>query len=441
VTLSGTKITIIGAGLAGCEAAWQAAREGAEVTLYEMKPQRFSEAHHSPQLAELVCSNSLRGADLSNAVGLLKEELRRCGTLFMAAADANAVPAGGALAVDREGFSAYITQRIEEHPQITLVREEVSSLPKEGVTILASGPLTAGPLAEELARLTGDTLYFYDAIAPIVEAESIDFERAWRGSRYGKGGDDYVNCPLDEQQYRAFVAGLLEGDKVPARAFEKLVHFEGCMPIEEMAARGEMTLAFGPLKPVGLPDPRTGKEPFAVVQLRQDDRHATLYNMVGFQTRLKHPEQQRLFRTIPGLEQARFARLGSMHRNTFVNAPRCLERTLQIKGHPELFLAGQLSGVEGYVESAACGFMAGIFAARHLKGDQLPIPPAESGCGALLAHLSEASPDDFQPMNINYGLFPPLQQRVRSRRERRLALAERALEASSAWAASSGLNG
>jgi len=429
-----TRVTIIGAGLAGCEAAWQAAREGAEVTLYEMKPQRFSEAHHSPLLAELVCSNSLRGADLSNAVGLLKEELRRCGSLFMQVADACAVPAGGALAVDREGFAAAITERIEADPQIELVREEVTRLPEDGVTILASGPLTAGPLAEELAKLAGgDTLYFYDAIAPIVEADSIDFSRAWRGSRYGKGGDDYVNCPLDEAGYRAFVAGLLDGDKVPARSFEKLVHFEGCMPIEEMAARGEMTLAFGPMKPVGLPDPRTGREPFAVVQLRQDDRHATLYNMVGFQTRLKYPEQQRLFRTIPGLEGARFARLGSMHRNTFVNAPRCLERSLQVKGRPELFLAGQLTGVEGYVESAACGFLAGIFAACHARGEAPPLPPPESGCGALLGHLVESSPEGFQPMNINYGLFPPLEKRVRSRRERRLAMAERALSACEAW--------
>jgi len=434
VTERAADITIIGAGLAGCEAAWQAAREGLDVTLYEMKPQRFSEAHHSPQLAELVCSNSLRGADLSNAVGLLKEELRRFETLFMAAADACAVPAGGALAVDREGFSAFITARIEAHPRITLVREEVTALPATGVTILASGPLTDGPLAAELAARVGDeTLYFYDAIAPILEADSIDFSHAWRGSRYGKGGDDYVNCPLDEAQYRAFVVGLLEGEKVPARPFEKLVHFEGCMPIEEMAARGAMTLAFGPMKPVGLPDPRTGREPFAVVQLRQDDRHATLYNMVGFQTRLKYPEQQRLFRTIPGLGEARFARLGSMHRNTFVNAPRSLERTLQIKGAPDLFLAGQLTGVEGYVESAACGFLAGIFASRYCRGKDLPLPPAESGCGALLAHLVESSPENFQPMNINYGLFPPLEKRPRARRDRRLAMAERALLAGGTW--------
>jgi len=440
VTSDNAGITIIGAGLAGCEAAWQAARQGVAVTLYEMKPQRFSEAHQSPLLAELVCSNSLRGADLSNAVGLLKEELRCCDTLFMTAADANAVPAGGALAVDRDGFSVAITQQLEQHPLITLVREEVTRLPEEGVTILASGPLTSGPLAEQLAELAGgDTLYFYDAIAPIIEAESIDFSIAWRGSRYGKGGDDYVNCPLNEEQYSTFIRGLLEGDKVPARSFEKLVHFEGCMPIEEMAARGEQTLAFGPMKPVGLPEPRTGREPHAVVQLRQDDRHATLYNMVGFQTRLKHPEQQRLFRTIPGLENARFARLGSMHRNTFVNAPRCLERSLQVKGFPNLFLAGQITGVEGYVESAACGFLAGLFAARHFKGEELPLPPAESGCGALLAHLVESSSDDFQPMNINYGLFPALEKRVRSRRERRLAMAERALEATRHWLRESGL--
>ena len=427
-------ITIIGAGLAGCEAAWQAARAGLDVTLYEMKPGRYSEAHHSPLLGELVCSNSLRGADLSNAVGLLKEELRRCDTLFMRAADANRVPAGGALAVDREGFSASITEQIESHPRIELIREEVTQMPQQGITILASGPLTDGALAQELAALVGgDTLYFYDAIAPIIEADSIDFDKAWRGSRYDKGGDDYVNCPLDEDQYREFVNGLIAGDKVPARAFEKLVHFEGCMPIEEMAARGEKTLAFGPLKPVGLVDPRSGREPYAVVQLRQDDRHATLYNMVGFQTRLKHPEQQRLFRTIPGLESARFARLGSMHRNTYVNAPRSLERSLQLKGHPQLFLAGQITGVEGYVESAASGFLAGLFAARHAIGAPFPFPPEITGCGALVGHLASAGADDFQPMNINYGLFPPLERRIRSRRERRLAMAERALEACDAW--------
>ncbi|HXV19905.1 MAG TPA: methylenetetrahydrofolate--tRNA-(uracil(54)-C(5))-methyltransferase (FADH(2)-oxidizing) TrmFO [Desulfuromonadales bacterium] len=428
------KITIIGGGLAGCEAAWQAARAGAAVTLYEMKPQRFSPAHHSPNLGELVCSNSLRGAGMNNAVGCLKEELRRCGSLFMAAADATAVPAGGALAVDREAFAAWLTGRIESHPRITLVREEVTTIPEGGTVIVASGPLTSEALSREIARRTGaEQLYFYDAIAPIIEADSIDFTRAWRASRYGKGGDDYVNCPLTREEYLAFVAGLRQAEKVPARDFEKMIHFEGCMPIEEMAARGEMTLAFGPMKPVGLPDPHTGKEPFAVVQLRQDNRHASLFNMVGFQTKLTYPEQRRLLRTIPGLENARFARMGSVHRNTFVNAPACLERTLQLRGEPRLFFAGQITGVEGYVESAAAGFLAGLFAARWQHSEAIPLPPATTAFGALLAHLAESSVENFQPMNVNYGLFPPLDGRHRKRTDRRLAMAERALTDLEPW--------
>lgn len=428
------QLTIIGAGLAGCEAAWQAAREGAEVTLYEMKPQRFSPAHHSPLLGELVCSNSLRGAGMNNAVGCLKEELRRCGALVMEAADATAVPAGGALAVDRESFAAYLTGKIEAHPRIRLIREEVTSLPDQGTVIVASGPLTSAALSAEIAHLTGaEHLYFYDAIAPIVEADSIDFSKAWRASRYGKGGDDYVNCPLNREQYFAFIAALKAADKVPGRDFEKVVHFEGCMPIEALAERGELTLAFGAMKPVGLADPRSGQEPFAVIQLRQDDRHASLYNLVGFQTKLTYPEQRRIFRSIPGLENARFARLGSMHRNTFLNAPTCLERTLQFKTIPRLFFAGQITGVEGYVESAAMGFLAGIFAPRWSRGLELPLPPATTALGALLTHLSESSPDNFQPMNVNYGLFPPMDDRRRKRTDRRLALAERALQELAPW--------
>ncbi|PLX86626.1 MAG: methylenetetrahydrofolate--tRNA-(uracil(54)-C(5))-methyltransferase (FADH(2)-oxidizing) TrmFO [Desulfuromonas sp.] len=428
------RITIIGGGLAGCEAAWQAAREGARVTLYEMKPQRFSPAHHSEKLGELVCSNSLRGAGMNNAVGCLKEELRRCGSLFMEAADATAVPAGGALAVDREAFAAYITEAIETHPSIELRREEVTAIPSEGTVVIASGPLASEDLSVEIARLTGaEHLYFYDAIAPIVEADSIDFDRAWRASRYGKGGDDYVNCPLDRDEYLAFVDALNRSEKVPARDFEKMIHFEGCMPIEEMAARGEMTLAFGPMKPVGLPDPRTGRVPFAVVQLRQEDRHASLFNIVGFQTKLTYPEQRRIFRTIPGLEKARFARLGSVHRNTFINAPACLERTLQLKSDPRIFFAGQLSGVEGYVESAAGGFLAGLFAARWSRSEESPLPPPTTALGALLAHLADSSPENFQPMNVNYGLFPPLEGRRMKRALRRLAMAERALESLESW--------
>jgi methylenetetrahydrofolate--tRNA-(uracil-5-)-methyltransferase len=427
-------ITIIGAGLAGCEAAWQAVKEGCEVTLYEMKPTVYSPAHQSEDLAELVCSNSLRGAGMNNAVGCLKEELRRCGSLFIEAADATAVPAGGALAVDRDDFSAYISAKIDAEPNITVVREEVTSLPTEGTTILASGPLTSEALSQDLAKLTGsEHLYFYDAIAPIVEADSINFDIAWRASRYDKGGDDYINCPMDEEQYFHFVQQLIDGDKVAGREFEKLIHFEGCMPIEEMASRGAQTLSFGPMKPVGLPDPKTGKIPYAVLQLRQDNRHATMFNLVGFQTRLTYPEQKRIFRMIPGLEDVRFSRLGSMHRNTFINAPACLNNNLQFKSAPHIFAAGQLSGVEGYVESAACGFLAGIFAARHRLEKPFPLPPNMTGFGALLGHLSESEVDGFQPMNINYGLFPTLEGKRMKRADRRLAMAARALDALPEW--------
>ncbi|MDT8419270.1 MAG: methylenetetrahydrofolate--tRNA-(uracil(54)-C(5))-methyltransferase (FADH(2)-oxidizing) TrmFO [Desulfuromonadales bacterium] len=429
------EISIIGAGLAGCEAAWQAAKEGCRVRLYEMKPLRFSPAHESENLAELVCSNSLRGTGMNNAVGCLKEEMRRIGSLFIEAADVTAVPAGGALAVDRDEFSGYISDRIKAEPNIELIREEVVRLPTEGTTILASGPLTSDPLSADLARLIGsEHLYFYDAIAPIVEADSIDYDIVWRASRYDKGGADYLNCPLSREEYESFVQALLDADKVAGREFEKLVHFEGCMPIEEMAARGPQTLSFGPMKPVGLCDPRTGKTPYAVIQLRQDNRHASLFNLVGFQTRLTHPEQQRIFRTIPGLQNARFARLGSMHRNTFINAPSSLTPTLQLKRAEHIFLGGQISGVEGYVESAACGLLAGIFASYHLRGEQAPQPPSVTALGALIAHLTEADPENFQPMNVNYGLFPPLQlERKMKRADRRLAMAQRALEALPEW--------
>ncbi len=428
-------ITIIGGGLAGCEAAWQAAKEGCLVTLYEMKPLQFSPAHQSEKLAELVCSNSLRGAGMNNAVGCLKEELRRSGSLFIEAADATAVPAGGALAVDRDEFSNYISEKIAAEPKIELIREEITKLPTDQTTILASGPLTSAKLSAELEKLTGsEHLYFYDAIAPIVEVDSINFDIAWRASRYDKGGDDYINCPLDEEQYFDFVQALIEADKVVGREFEKLIHFEGCMPIEEMAARGVQTLSFGPMKPVGLPDPKTGKIPYAVLQLRQDNRNASLFNLVGFQTRLTYSEQKRIFRMIPGLEQVCFARLGSMHRNTFINAPACLTRSLQFKAAPHIYAAGQLSGVEGYVESAACGFLAGLFAASQQRGETVPFPPAETALGSLLSHLSKADEGNFQPMNINYGLFPPLQlKRKMKRADRRLAMAERALTALPQW--------
>lgn len=434
-------LTIIGAGLAGCEAAWQAAQRGVQVRLLEMKPQRFSPAHELEDLAELVCSNSLRGAGMNNAVGCMKEELRRAGTLFMQAADATAVPAGGALAVDRAAFSAYITRAIEEHPAIELERTEVCTIPPEGAVVIASGPLTADALATEIARRTSaEDLYFYDAIAPIVSADSIDFSIAWRASRYGKGAADYINCPLNQEQYQDFVAALLAAEKVEAHNFETMLHFEGCMPIEEIARRGERTLAFGPMKPVGLPDPRTGREPYAVVQLRQDNRQATHYNMVGFQTKLTYPEQKRIFRTIPALQHAEFSRLGSVHRNTFINAPRCLTPTLQLKGEERIFFAGQITGVEGYVESAACGFIAGLQAAAYLRGETLPLPPETTACGAMLGHLQHSDPEHFQPSNINYGLFPPLPERKMKRALRRLAQAERALQAWGEWLAMVGIS-
>jgi methylenetetrahydrofolate--tRNA-(uracil-5-)-methyltransferase len=428
------QLTIIGAGLAGCEAAWQAAEHGIKVLLLEMKPLQFSPAHQRDALAELVCSNSLRGAGMNNAVGCLKEELRRANSLFMQAADATAVPAGGALAVDRDAFSDWITAKIASHPNITLQRQEVVALPEQGAVIIASGPLTSAPLAAQIAELAGgDSLYFYDAIAPIISADSIDFSVAWKASRYDKGEADYINCPMNKEQYQQFVAALIAADKVPAHNFEKMIHFEGCMPIEEMAERGEQTLAFGPMKPVGLPDPRTGREPYAVIQLRQDNRHATSYNIVGFQTKLTYPEQRRIFRTIPGLENAEFERLGSVHRNTFINAPRCLNGRLQLTSAPRLYFAGQITGVEGYVESAACGFLAGLLASADLLEKSLPLPDPTTACGALLGHLRDSDPDNFQPQNVNYGLFPPLEGRKMKRALRRLAMADRALEAWDQW--------
>lgn len=432
-------ITIIGGGLAGCEAAWQAAKRGCAVTLYDMKPHRFSPAHTLPSLAELVCSNSLRGAGLENAVGLLKEEMRRLDTLFMAAADETRVPAGGALAVDRELFSRFITEKIETHPLITLIREEITEIPETGIVVLASGPLTSDPLARCISALTGPHLYFYDAIAPIVTAASIDMNTVFRASRYGKGdSDDYLNCPMNREEYEAFIAELLAGDKVATRDFEKLIHFEGCMPIEEMASRGLDTLRFGPLKPVGLVDPRTGKEPHAVIQLRMENRDGTLFNLVGFQTKLTYPEQKRIFRMIPGLEQAEFVRLGSMHRNTFINAPLILTETLRMKSDPRIIFAGQITGVEGYVESAATGFLAGLTAsllALHGPDAAIPIPPPMTAHGSLIRHITNADPRHFQPMNINYGLFPALPGKMK-KSERRLRLAERALQELETWKAS-----
>lgn len=431
-------ITVIGGGLAGTEAAWQAASRGVCVTLYEMKPARFSPAHHLPSLAELVCSNSLRGASLENAVGLLKEEMRLAGSLFMEAAIAAKVPAGGALAVDREHFSRFITERIEAHPLITVIREEITAIPQEGIVIIASGPLTSEPLARAISDITGPYLYFYDAIAPIVTESSIDHGTVFRASRYGKGdGDDYLNCPMSREEYDAFVAALLAAEKVPTRDFEKLIHFEGCMPVEEMASRGHDTLRFGPMKPVGLTDPRTGKEPHAVVQLRMENREGSMFNLVGFQTKLTYPEQQKVFRMIPGLQDAEFVRLGSMHRNTFINAPGILDPSLRMKTEPRILFAGQITGVEGYVESAATGLLAGMNASViFLLGPDspLPLPPATTAHGALVSHITNADPRHFQPMNVNYGLFPAMEGRAKKAERRRL-MAERALRDMETWRA------
>jgi methylenetetrahydrofolate--tRNA-(uracil-5-)-methyltransferase len=426
-------ITIIGGGLAGCEAAWQAAKRGVPVILHEMKPLRYSPAHHLPGLAEMVCSNSLRGISLDNAVGLLKEELRSCGSLIMEAAEFTSVPAGGALAVDRELFSAYITGKILEHPLISLEYGEITSLPADGTVIIATGPLTSDSLAVSLAELTGDRLYFYDAIAPIVSADSLDMTKVFAASRYGKGdGDDYLNCPLNEAEYLRFVDELLRGEKVQARDFEKVVHFEGCMPVEELASRGAETLRFGPMKPVGLTDPHTGYEAHAVIQLRAENREKTMYNLVGFQTKLTWPEQRRIFRMIPGLEGAEFIRLGSMHRNTFINSPALLDTSQQLKSDPRIFFAGQITGVEGYVESAASGFLAGIAAVRRAHDQKILPPPPETAMGALMHHITNADVKYFQPMNVNYGLFPELSGRVK-KKERRQKQAERALVAMEDW--------
>jgi methylenetetrahydrofolate--tRNA-(uracil-5-)-methyltransferase len=408
-------VTIIGGGLAGCEAAWQALNRGCRVALYDMKPERFSPAHHSPQLAELVCSNSLRSNQPGSAVGLLKEEMRRCDSLLLGVADETAVPAGKALAVDREKFAARVTAILSNHPQLTIIRQEVQAIPPPGdvPTILATGPLTSAPLADALALFTGrERLAFYDAIAPIVFRESLDMNVVYRKSRYDNGPGDYLNCPMDRAQYQEFIAALGQADCVPLKEFEKAKYFEGCLPVEVLCARGEETLRFGPMKPVGLADPRTSRDPYAVVQLRFENREESTCNMVGFQTKLTYPEQLRIFRLIPGMENAEFARLGSIHRNTFVLSPELLAPSLQFKSRPDLLLAGQLSGVEGYVESAAMGLLAGINAARIALGQRVVIPPQQTALGALVRHLTESDPKNFQPSNINFGLFPPWTKKV-----------------------------
>ncbi|MCE9625224.1 MAG: methylenetetrahydrofolate--tRNA-(uracil(54)-C(5))-methyltransferase (FADH(2)-oxidizing) TrmFO [Deltaproteobacteria bacterium] len=429
------EVTIVGAGLAGTEAAWQLAQRGHQVRLHEMRPEKKSEAHHTGDFAELVCSNSLRGADLKNAVGLLKEEMRVLDSLIMRAADRHSVPGGGALVVDREGFAKFVTQEIQNHPRIEICHGEISgiaSLGSQGLVLLATGPLTSPALAENIRQLTGsEYLYFYDSIAPIVEADSINLDIAFRASRYDKGEADYLNCPMNREEYEAFVAALVAAEKVATKEFEKPKFFEGCLPVEVMAERGRDTLAFGPMKPVGLIDPRTGLRPHAVVQLRQDNLHATLYNMVGFQTRMKYPEQKRVFGMIPGLEKAEFVRLGSMHRNTFIHSPVLLSDQLELKSRPGLFLAGQMIGVEGYVESASMGLYAGMVLADRLKGRELKPPPPSTALGALVRHVTGATGADFQPMNINFGLLEI--PKHLSRKERRLELAEQALAQIAAW--------
>ncbi len=428
------ELTVLGGGLAGCEAAWQAAERGVTVALYEMRPVRPTAAHKTDQLAELVCSNSLGSSEITNAAGILKEEMRRLGSLVVRVADTCRVPAGAALAVDRAEFAARITKEISTHPHITVVREEMPEIPASGPVIVATGPLTSDALAESLKKLTrAERLYFFDAISPIVDGETVDRSIAFPASRYNKGGDDYLNCPMIEAEYSAFYAALIAAEKVPTREFEKTPYFEGCMPIEVQADRGRQTLLFGPMKPVGLVDPRTGQRPFAVVQLRPEDVHGQAYNLVGFQTKLKWPEQKRVFRMIPGLANAEFLRFGSLHRNTFINAPLLLRETLQLRYDPRIFFAGQIVGVEGYTESAGMGLLAGINAAHVIQHKPLLIPPPTTTLGTLITYLTTSDPRHFQPMNVNLGLFPPLPTRIVQRDIRRQKIVDRALTDLDRW--------
>ncbi|MBA2878706.1 FADH(2)-oxidizing methylenetetrahydrofolate--tRNA-(uracil(54)-C(5))-methyltransferase TrmFO [Anoxybacillus ayderensis] len=422
------EVTVIGAGLAGSEAAWQLAKRGIRVKLYEMRPVKQTPAHHTDKFAELVCSNSLRANTLTNAVGVLKEEMRRLDSVIMKAADSCSVPAGGALAVDRHEFAAKVTDMVANHPNVTVVREEVTTIPT-GPTIIATGPLTSQPLSEQLQALTGEEyLYFYDAAAPIVEKESIDMEKVYIKSRYDKGEAAYINCPMTEEEFERFYDALISAETVPLKEFEKEIYFEGCMPIEVMARRGKKTLLFGPMKPVGLEDPRTGKRPFAVVQLRQDDAAGTLYNIVGFQTHLKWGAQKEVIRLIPGLEQAEIVRYGVMHRNTFINSPKLLKPTYQYKEREDLFFAGQMTGVEGYVESAASGLVAGINAAHYMLGKELVVFPQETAIGSMAHYITSANPKHFQPMNANFGLFAPLDEPIKDKKKKNERYAQRALE-------------
>src|SRR5690242_11150137 len=432
------EIIVIGGGLAGVEAAWQAANAGARVKLYEMRPVRQTPAHHTDKLAEIVCSNSLKSDEPGSASHLLKEELRSGDSLVMRAAAHARVPAGAALAVDRQEFAEYITSKIETHPNINLVREEATCLTTENVTIVATGPLTSDALTQEIIRLTGDDqLYFYDAIAPILSADSIDQTIAFKAARYGKGGDDYLNCPLNEEEYESFYNELTGANSVPLQRFEETRWFEACLPIEELARRGVDTLRYGPMKPVGLVDPRTGREPFAAVQLRQENLMADAYSMVGFQNHLRYAEQARVLRLIPGLQHAEFLQFGQIHRNTYICSPRVLHATMQVRERPKLFFAGQITGVEGYVESVAMGWLAGINAARLALGDELIEAPARSATGALAHYVSHAEATNFQPVNITFALLPPLPElarlKVRKKRERREMQVELALKEWAEW--------
>jgi methylenetetrahydrofolate--tRNA-(uracil-5-)-methyltransferase len=437
-----TGIVVVGGGLAGSEAAWQAAERGAYVRLYEMRPVTPTPAHKTDRLAELVCSNSLKSDSPEDCHGLLKRELTAYGSVVMAAARTHAVPAGSALAVDREAFAAEITERLTRHPRINIVREEVKAIPEERPAIIATGPLTSDLLAAALrdrflsylasqdsSANVHDLLYFYDAISPIVAADSIDREIVFAASRYDKGGDDYLNCPMTSEEYRLFWEAVRAAELTPIHPFEEARYFEGCLPIEVLAARGEDTLRFGPMKPVGLVDPRTGRQPYAVVQLRMENREGTMYNMVGFQTRMRWGEQRRALRTIPGLRDAEFLRYGSIHRNTFITAPALLQETMQFRGDPGFFIAGQLTGVEGYLESAGTGLLAGVNAVRFFRGEPLAVLPPTTALGSVIRHICHADPRTFQPMNVNFGLLPPLDEPVRAKRERRQALIDRALSA------------
>ena len=425
------KVTVIGAGLAGSECAWQLAERGVEVTLREMKPEKKTPAHETAYFAELCCSNSLRAAGLENAVGLLKEELRRLGSLIIRCADATAVPAGGALAVDRHGFARMVTESVQSHPNITVVPSEVTEIPA-GEVVIASGPLTSDALAAKLPQLWGEkdeTLHFYDAAAPLVSFESVDMESAYFASRYDKGTPDYINCPMSEEEYKAFWQELIHAQEAEVHGFEDGQVFEGCMPVEVMARRGEDTLRYGPLKPRGLPDPKTGREPYAVVQLRKDNADGSIYNLVGFQTHLKWPEQRRVFTMIPALHDAQFLRYGVMHRNTYLDSPRLLDRYYRLRGEERISFAGQITGVEGYVESTASGFLCAVELAHRLQGKPPVDFPQETAVGALALYISNESVADFQPMNINFGIIPPLDHRVKGKRNKNAELSQRALQA------------